>query len=449
MSRWMAWILAAGISTPLAAQDTDNVWYQRAEALVRDLEARRFGEAERRMSPQVVSQLDSARVATAWGQITAGAGTLQTLSRKQIVKQGEMHVVELDAAFQRQTLLARVVMNPDGQVVGLWFLPPESGSPAQTGQPERPPYAEPDRFIEQAATVGAAPWQLAGTWSLPVGAARVPAVVLVHGSGPHDQDETIGPNKPFRDLAWGLASRGIGVLRYEKRTRAHGAAFEAGPVTVEQEVIEDAVAALSLARSHPRVDPERVVLLGHSLGGMLAPEIALRDGKTAGVVLLAGANRTLAEMLEEQLTYIASLPESAAPEVQAQLRAVLDTARLLRAHALAPDVRAIGAPASYVYDLDARKPLESVQRLTVPILVLQGGRDYQVTEVDLERWKGALSSQGRSTFRLYADLNHLFIRGIGKATPEEYARPGNVDVRVIDDITSWIQGTVGSSKPGT
>jgi hypothetical protein len=291
-----------------------------------------------------------------------------------------------------------------------------------------------------------APWELAGTWSLPVGQARVPAVVLVHGSGPHDRDETIGPNKPFRDLAWGLASRGIAVLRYEKRTRAHGAAFASGKITVDQEVIEDAVAALALARSHARVDPGRVVLLGHSLGGMLAPEIALRDGQTAGVVLLAGANRTLAEMLEEQLTYIASLPESAGPEVQAQLRAVLDTAVLLRTHALAPDVRAIGAPASYVYDLDARKPLESVRRLNVPILVLQGGRDYQVTEVDLERWKGALSGQGSSSFRLYSDLNHLFMLGTGKATPQEYARSGYVDVRVIEDITSWIQGAVDKSN---
>jgi hypothetical protein len=449
MSRWLAWILAAGITAPLAAQDTNDVWYQRAEALIRDLEAGRFGAAEKRMHAQVVSQLDSARLAVAWGQITSAAGSLQTLSRKQVVKQGEMQVVEMNAAFQRQTLMARVVMQADGQVVGLWFLPPEGGGASQAAQPERPPYAEPARFTEEAATIGTAPWQLAGTWSLPVGATRVPAVVLVHGSGPHDQDETIGPNKPFRDLAWGLASRGIGVLRYEKRTRAHGTAFGSGKVTVDQEVVEDAIAALALARSHPRVDAERVVVLGHSLGGMLAPEIALRDGQTAGVVLLAGANRTLAEMLEEQLTYIASLPESAAPEIQAQLRAVLDTARLLRTHALAPDVQAIGAPASYVYDLDARKPLEMVQRLNVPILILQGGRDYQVTEADLERWKGALSSQGRSTFRLYSDLNHLFIRGTGKATPQEYARAGYVDVRVIDDITSWIQGAVDKSKGRT
>ena len=107
---------------------------------------------------------------------------------------------------------------------------------------------------------------------MPNGAGPFPAVVLIHGSGPHDRDETIGPNKPFRDLADGLASRRIAVLRYEKRTRHHGGKMLGTTVTIKEEVLDDAVAAAELLRQTPGLDPKRVFVVGHSLGAMLAPK---------------------------------------------------------------------------------------------------------------------------------------------------------------------------------
>ena len=285
-------------------------------------------------------------------------------------------------------------------------------------------------------TVGVEPWQLPATLTVPAGEAAVPVVVLVHGSGPQDRDETIGPNKPFRDLAWGLATRGVGVLRYEKRTKEHGARMTAD-ITVEEETIEDALLAIEAARSHPRA--EGVILLGHSLGGMLAPEIAVRDGGLKGVILLAGTNRRFTDVVEEQLTYIGSLPSSGGPEAQARLKPLLDTLALLRSRELPPDAGVMSAPASYIYDLEDRDPLGMVRRVTVPVLVLQGGRDYQVTEEDLGRWREALAGRDDVTTRLYPDLNHLFMIGEGKATPEEYSRPGHVAEKVIEDIATWVK----------
>jgi dienelactone hydrolase len=107
--------------------------------------------------------------------------------------------------------------------------------------------------------------------------------VLVHGSGPQDRDETIGPNKPFRDLAWGLASQGIAVLRYEKRTKKHAMKLVLikNTITVKQETIDDALAAVALLRKTERIDPNRIFVLGHSLGGMLIPRIGARDPDVA------------------------------------------------------------------------------------------------------------------------------------------------------------------------
>ncbi len=437
-SKWVWLVVALVAPAGVTAQEERSVWAQKAEQLVRALEEGRFGEAEAMMAPAAREQLDSTRLANVWAQVVGGVGALKTLTLRPESMLGENHVVEFDAAFERQALLLRVVFQPDGLVAGFWLLPPGAAS-GSAG--EGPPYADRTQFVEEEMVVGEAPWRLPATLTLPKAGESLPVLVLVHGSGPHDRDETIGPNKPFRDLAWGLATRGIAVLRYEKRTKAHAARLATlGTITVEEEVIADAVAALAVARAHERIDGNRVYLLGHSLGGMLAPEIAVRDGATAGVILLAGSNRPFGEVVAEQLTYIKSLPESAAPATQARLDAILDTVALLRAKSLPPEANVIGAPASYVYDLDQRDPLAAVKRVASPVLVLQGGRDYQVTEVDHERWRQALADRTDVQSKLYPELNHLFVAGRGKATPSEYAQAGHVAEAVVSDIAQWIGG---------
>src|SRR5262249_23144105 len=146
-----------------------------------------------------------------------------------------------------------------------------------------------------------------------------PAVVLVHGSGPNDRDETILGNKPFRDLAGGLASQGIAVLRYEKRTRAHAAKLAVKTPTLDEEVTDDAVAAGKLLRRTKDVDPKRVFVLGHSLGATMAPRIGERDPDIAGLIVLAGATRPLEDLILEQVSYAFSLRGEPSEEDKAEL----------------------------------------------------------------------------------------------------------------------------------
>src|SRR5262249_44809950 len=143
-----------------------------------------------------------------------------------------------------------------------------------------PSYATPATFDEKPIAVGSNP-ALPGLIAIPKDAKNAPAVVLVHGSGPNDQDETIGALKVFKDLAWGLASRGIVVLRYDKRTRV----APQGVTTQKEEVDDAAHAAIALLAARPEVDPKRVALLGHSQGGYLAPRIAKADPAIKRVVI--------------------------------------------------------------------------------------------------------------------------------------------------------------------
>ena len=132
--------------------------------------------------------------------------------------------VSLPVKFDRGDFVFNVIVDPSGAIASLYVRPADAKAAYS-----HPSYARPDSYIERAVTVGAGEWKLPATLSLPKTAGKVPAIVLVHGSGAHDRDETVFASKPFRDLAEGLASDGIAVLRYEKRNQAHQARVIALP----------------------------------------------------------------------------------------------------------------------------------------------------------------------------------------------------------------------------
>jgi dienelactone hydrolase len=294
------------------------------------------------------------------------------------------------------------------------------------------------KFTNVDVTVG--PTALGGTLTLPKTGAKVPAVVLIHGSGPHDRDETIGPNRPFRDIAEGLASRGVATLRYDKRTKVHPEQF-AGPSTVREETMDDAIAAVALLATRPEIDAGRIVIAGHSLGGMLAPRIAAGRRDIAGLIVMAGATRSLPLIMVEQLQYMATLDGPADEATKQRIEEIRgEAARAMAAKADDVGPNILGAPAAYWADLNAFDPAAAAAQLSLPLMILQGGRDYQVTADDLRRFKAALAGRPNVTIRELPRLNHLFMAGDGKSRPEEYGKAGHVDAEVIEALAAFVAG---------
>jgi uncharacterized protein len=405
-----------------------------AEAVLAALVARDAAKVVSQFDATMKAVLSEQALLDGWDKNAAQFGALRGHAAPQQQPRGAYTAVVIPCEFERGKLDVTVVFNAAGEIAGLSMSPPAYAPPD---------YAVPASFAERDVTVGAGDWALPGTLTMPVGAGPFPAIVLVHGSGPNDRDESLGPNKPFKDLALGLASRGLAVLRYDKRTKVYGA--KVAPLTqftVREESIDDAIVATALLRAEPKIDPARIFVLGHSLGGMIAPRIAEADPKIAGIIVMAGLVRPLDQAMYDQSRYLANADGTVTPAEQQQIDAAkkaMETIASLTDEDAKAGKRIAGAPASYWLDLRDYNPPAAAARLPQRILVLQGERDYQVTTSDFVRWQSALAGIPTAQFKLYPALNHLFIAGTGRSLPAEYAVPGHVLVEVINDIAAWIK----------
>lgn len=374
--------------------------------------------------------VNTAKLQSAWESLIKQMGAFKSVEAPFITEKDGLTQVYLPCRFELGLIDLLVVVNGDGLVSGLRFVPHQDRTAWVA-----PGYADVSRFREIEVTFGDKDWPLKGTMTVPTGASSYPMVVLVHGSGPNDRDETVGPNKMFKDIAWGLASRGIAVFRYDKRTNLHGDRMNPFTLTVKEEVVDDAVSALKLASGHPGVT--RVYLLGHSLGATLAPFIAREAGNISGVMLLAGSARHLNDIVTEQIEYLSSLDGKVSPEEQAMLDDYRAKNARLMAGTLPDNELLLGMSAYYLRDLWKYDALAASKQLTVPMLFLQGERDYQVTMKDFGLYKDALLG-ARFTFKSYPALNHLFMAGEGRPNNQEYLKVSHVDPQVISDLSSWI-----------
>jgi uncharacterized protein len=409
----VALIAIAGVASVNAAHAQETPAVDHATRVLDLLEAGKFEEVAAEFNAKMAAAMPVQRLRDTWTTISRQLGARTSIISQRVVRQATGNVTVVNGCqFEKAALNVMLSFDPENKIAGM-NITPRTPPAVATAAPAS------SRFTEESVTVGAGEWALPGTLSMPVGAVAA-AIVLVHGSGPSDRDETVGPNKPFRDLAWGLADRGIAVLRYEKRTHQYAGKMAGnGNLTVRETTIDDAILAAAMLRAHDRIDPKRVFILGHSLGGTLAPRIAAEDRSLAGLIIMAGATRPLMEVAREQLAYLSSLTPGVidSEEGLASLRR--------------------SAPEAYWKDLDAYRPAQTAAALTIPMLILQGERDYQVTVADLQGWRDALAGRANVTIKSYPTLNHLFLPGEGKSTPSEYDRAGHVPDFVLDEIAGW------------
>jgi len=418
---------------------TESKYETLGRAFVRQLAEGSYDSITAGFDSNMARELPADKLEYIFGSLEAQFGAFKGQGGVRQSETGGFQMVFVTMQFEKSMLDAKVVFDSTDRVAGLFFMPTPPDAAYTSAD-----YVDMTAFEQIEVTFGDTFWTLQGTINIPKGDGPFPAVVLVHGSGPQDRDETIGANKPFRDIAETLAGRGVVVLTYDKRTLTHKSKFAVWEhYTVKDEVIDDALRAAQLLQGTNKVDPHRIFVLGHSLGGMLIPRIAARGPSLAGFIIMAGLTRPLEDVYLEQLEYIYNLDGDLSEQEVANLtesQAQVGIVKMLKPNTqVTKGDMLLGVVPDYWIDLKDYSPAEAAKAINQPMLILQGERDYQVTMVDFENWKEALGDRDDVTFKSYPALNHIFIAGEGPSTPDEYFRQGHVDLEVIEDIAAWIK----------
>jgi dienelactone hydrolase len=298
--------------------------------------------------------------------------------------------------------------------------------PPDYSAPEGAPYT-----AEEVVVSTPAGHTLAGTFTRPAGAGRVPAVVTVTGSGPQDRDEAspaIPGWRPFREMADTLARRGIAVLRLDDRgTGASGGDFASA---TSADFADDVRAALAYLRTRPDVDARRLAVVGHSEGGLIGPMVAAEDPALRALVVVAGPARTGREIIHYQQRFaIESFPALSAASRDSMVAAA--RAELEEAAARQPWLR-------FFLDHD---PIPTARRVRTPVLVLQCETDRQVTPDQAVLLAAAFREGGNAdvTVHIFHDVNHLLLPD-PDGSPAGYAslRDRRVAREVLGTLADWL-----------
>ena len=390
-----------------------------------------FAEASQQFSDEVAAQVDAAKLEIIWKTINFQAGVFQQIENVTTGdKNGDfINTVSL-CKFEKAYLNIQLTFNQKDEISGIFFKPATSLVAAKYQIPE---YANKDIYSTEEMSLESPAGPLKAIYTKPNNVENPPVIVLVHGSGPNDEDETLGPNKLFVDLATGLASKGIATFRYVKRVKAYPGSFGDNS-TVNDEVVIDAVNAIDKVTS---LSDGYIFVLGHSLGGMMLPQIVTMSNRAKGGIIFAGNSRPLEQLMIEQVDYILDNNEANGQEESYEM--IKKAASKLRNRDFdenTPKSELMNIGPVYWIDLLNYDQKKTAKKAKVPFFIMQGERDYQVTMKDFEGWKKALGE--KADYKSYPKLNHIFQEGEGVCLPSEYNKPGNVPEYVIDDIVNWV-----------
>ena len=332
-----------------------------------------------------------------------------------------------------------VAVNGAGQVVG-GVVPAQNvtitrvaaAHPLSFAPPDYSPPAGAPYTAETVTVPTPAGFTLGGTLTLPRNrAGRIPAVVTITGSGLEDRDEAIpGVNgyRPFYQLADTLGRRGIAVLRLDDR--GFGASKGDAANATSRDFANDVRAALAYLRTRPEIDPARLFLVGHSEGGLIAPMVAASDPTLRGIVLMAGTAEKGSTIIASQMRYAvdhnATIPDSLREKAYAAQMANVDSA---------------GAHQPWMHEFLSYDPIPTARSVHVPVLILQGANDRQVTADQAAMLESAFKTGGNKdvTVHVFPGLNHLFLAD-PTGNPAGYgALPSKqIGPEVMGAIADWI-----------
>jgi fermentation-respiration switch protein FrsA (DUF1100 family) len=313
---------------------------------------------------------------------------------------------------------------------------------------------------------------LAGTLTMPRSGQPFPAVILITGSGQQDRDETVFGHRPFLVLADYLTRRGIAVLRVDDRG-VGGSQGDASQATSE-DFAQDVLAGVAYLKTRQEIDPQRIGLIGHSEGGIIAPMVATQSSDVAFIVLMAGTGvpgdviveKQIAGLLQAAGTDQATIDKAIRNQrrvyeviktetdpnvVKEKIRQIIQESvealseeqkKAFHSSDAAVDVQAQGAASPWFRFFITHDPKETLRKVRCPVLAINGELDKQVPPKDnLPAIEQALREGGNTHFvvKELPGLNHLF-QTAKTGNIDEYARlEETIAPLALETVAQWIE----------
>jgi len=388
----------------------------------------------------LAEKFSASQLKSTWESIILSNGKLYSyqFNCSESSNSNELQISYFTCEFELKTIDLKIVLNKNREIAGFFLVPVHQCNIKESNY-IAPPYHNQKLYRESDVEIKSDTFRLKASLCFPMTNEVNSICIFIHGSGAHDRDETIGTNKPFKDIAHGLASNGIASIRFDKRTFSYKEL--SSEITIKEEVTDDVKSIIKYIMEDKELNKLDIYLVGHSLGGMLAPKIASENKAVKGCVLMAANANKLERLLIPQMEYITKLDGQIGINEQNQLQLIREKLNYLddSLSSNTPSEKLpLNLPASYWVSLKEYNQLEAVQNLQIPILFLQGKRDYQVTMDDYRLWKKSISNKKKIKFKSYKKLNHLFFEGKGKSSPKEYMEVNHVPYYVVKNIVKWI-----------
>lgn len=434
----MKYLIILFISIATFANAQKSNYELLSEKVVGQFNKGEFQEISNQIDTALFKRGSASNLEKSWEGVTARGGQFVKILKSEIMEKETFAFVNVLCQFQKNEINIRFTWNTSNKITILSFAPVDKRPKYVVA-----PYCNPAAAVDKSILMIDGKFRIPGTLSIPNVPGKHPLVILIHGSGPNDRDESFGPLKPFKDLTCGFTSKGIAVLRFEKRTRIFRSLLdhELPAYTLNEEVMKDVKNAIAMAKQDTTIDTTRIFLCGHSFGGMILPRIVKENPGIKGLIFLTPNGQKLEDSFYAQAQYLANEMKDASVK-----KMYLDSAKASQTKIKSITMgsekdssKIFDSPTSWWYEIKDYDQIGAAKSLSLQMLFVFGGRDYQVTSTDAELWTSALKANKNVQFKKYPKLNHFFIAGEGKSLPAEYEKPANVDIGMINDIVTWIK----------
>jgi pimeloyl-ACP methyl ester carboxylesterase len=401
-----------------------------AQKFISLLREEKFAEAVARFDATMQQAMPAAQLQAAWRAATITTGAFQRFEPCRINRVAKWDVVDTACVFEMSTVVIRMSFDAKQQVGGLFFLPPTNTNHS----------ADAGSAVQLRTATGT----LFGSLDRPAGHGPWPIVLIIAGSGPTDRDGNSPPlrNDSLKLLGKALAAKGVAALRYDKR----GIGESASAIPAEEKLrfenfVDDAAGWVKQLRGDSRFS--RIAILGHSEGSLIGI-LAAKQVPIDALISVAGAGRDVATLLREQLKR--NLP----PELFEKSTHIFDElAAGRRVDDVPPELNALFRPSVQPYLMSCFKfnPPKEIADVTIPILIVQGTTDIQVSIEDADLLTKANENARLATIE---DMNHVLKRAHARSLlgqSEAYADPSMpLAPHLTDAIVSFLHETMISQQ---